>query len=78
MHPNVNEYGGFMSDLLKPEFWTPAMTIRNILEHVWARFAVPDIDTNECDPTRAHSYKTDKERFEIMAREYSIKYAAAT
>jgi len=78
MHPNVNEYGKFMSDLLKPKTWSPAMTIKGILEHVWARFAVPDIDSNECDPIRAHSYKTDKEQFEKMAREYSIKYAAAT
>jgi len=78
MHPNVNEYGRFMSELLKPESWSPAMTIKNILEHIWARLAVPDIDSKECDTTRAYSYKTDKEQFEIMARDYSIKYAAAT
>lgn len=78
MHPNVNECGKFMSDLLKLESWSPAMTIKHILEHIWARLAVPDIDSDECDPVRAHSYRTDKEQFEIMAREYSIKYAAAT
>jgi len=78
MHPNVDECGKFMSELLKTTSWSPAMTIKNILEHVWARFAVPDIDSNECDLTRAHSYKTDKQQFEEMAREYSIKYAAAT
>jgi len=54
------------------------MTIKNILEHIRARLAVPDIDSNECDLIRAHSYKTDKERFETIAREYSVKYAQAT
>ncbi len=78
MHPNINEYGGFISELLKPESWSPAFTIKNILEHVWARLAVPDIDSNECDLIRATSYKTDKKQFEIEAREYSIKYATAT
>jgi ubiquitin-protein ligase len=78
MHPNVNEYGGFMSELLKLESWSPATTVKNILEHVWARLAFPDIDSNECDLTRAHSYRTDKAQFEIIAREYSVKYATAT
>ena len=44
MHPNVNECGKFMSDLLKPEVWSPAMTINSILEHIWARLAVPDVE----------------------------------
>jgi ubiquitin-protein ligase len=78
MHPNINEYGRFMSESLKPERWLPSMTIKNILEHIWARLAVPDIDSNECDLTRAQSYTTDKECFEKTAREYSIKYAQAT
>jgi ubiquitin-protein ligase len=78
MHPNVDECGKFITELLKPESWSPAMTVQNVLEHVWARLAVPDIDSNECDPTRALLYKIDKEQFEIKAREYSIKYAAAT
>jgi ubiquitin-protein ligase len=78
MHPNVDECGKFMSEILKPTSWTPAMTIKDIIEHVWARFAFPDIDSTECDLTRAHSYRTDRENFEIIAREYSIKYAAAT
>ncbi|CAF0772650.1 unnamed protein product [Adineta steineri] len=78
MHPNVDEYGNFMSELLKPDTWLPSMTIKNILEHIWARLAIPDVDSNACDLTRAHLYKTDRERFETMAREYSLKYAAAT
>lgn len=78
MHPNVNEYGKFMSNLVNLEGWSPAMTIKSILEHVWTRLAIPDIDSNECDLTRAYSYRTDRERFDIMAREYSVKYAQAT
>ena len=78
MHPNVDECGKFLSEILKPTCWTPAITIKEIIEHVWARLAVPDIDSTECDSIRAHSYRTDRENFETMAREYSIKYAAAT
>lgn len=78
MQPNVDECGKFMSDLLTPTSWSPALTIKNILEHVWARFAVPDVDSNECDLIRAHSYRTDRKNFEEIALEYSIKYAAAT
>ncbi|CAF0771294.1 unnamed protein product [Rotaria sp. Silwood1] len=78
MHPNIDEYGKFMSELFKSESWTPAMTIKNILEHVWARLAIPNVDSNECDPVRAQSYRTNRHQFEIDAREWSIKYANAT
>ncbi|CAF0901689.1 unnamed protein product [Rotaria sordida] len=78
MHPNIDEYGNFKSELLKLEFWSPTMTIKDILEHVWARLAIPNIDSNECDPTRAQSYRMDRSQFEIEAREYAIKYAYAT
>ncbi|CAF2462140.1 unnamed protein product [Rotaria sp. Silwood2] len=78
MHPNIDEYGNFMSELFNLESWSPAMTIKSILEHVWARLAIPNIDSNECDPTRAQLYRTDKHQFELIAREYSIKYANAT
>ena len=78
MHPNVNECGKFLSNILKPEFWSPVMSIRDILEHVWTRLAVPDVDSDQCDPTRAHSYKTDKDQFQLLAHEYSMKYVAAT
>ena len=78
MHPNVNECGKFMSEILQPASWTPTMTIKHIIEHVWFRFAFPDVDSTECDSARAHSYRTDRQSFEIVAREYSTKYAAAT
>lgn len=77
MHPNVDECGKFISDLLTKEGWSPAMTLKAILEHVWARLAVPDIDSEQCDPTRARLYQTDKKLFEDQAREYSVKYAQA-
>lgn len=76
MHPNVDECGVFMSNLVKTE-WTPAMSIKFLLEHIWTLLAIPDVCSTECDLTRAHSYKTDTEGFNQLAREYSIKYAAA-
>lgn len=78
MHPNVTEHGRFLSDLLSTEHWTPAMTIAGILEHVWARLAVPDVDSDKCDAERARLYRTDPDLFGTQAREYSVKYAAAS
>ena len=77
MHPNVDECGRFMSDLLTKERWSPSMTLKAILEHVWARLAVPDIDSEQCDPTRARLYQADRKLFEDQAREYSVIYAQA-
>ncbi|CAF2111869.1 unnamed protein product [Rotaria magnacalcarata] len=45
MHPNVNEINEFRSEISKQEFWSPTMTIRSILEHVWARLAIPGGDS---------------------------------
>lgn len=54
------------------------MTLKDILEHVWARLAFPDIDSNYCDPIRAESYRTDVQNFNQIAREYAVKYSGAS
>ncbi|CAF0950770.1 unnamed protein product [Adineta ricciae] len=71
MHPNVDECGKFISNLLTKEKWLPSMTLKAILEHVWARLAVPDIDSEQCDPTRAPLYQADKKLFEDQALYWS-------
>ena len=78
MHPNIDECGKFSSDVLSASSWLPIMTIKDVLEHVWARLAVPDVDSDYCDPTRAQSYRTNPENFNQLARDYAIKYSAAT
>ncbi|UJR37079.1 hypothetical protein I4U23_029783 [Adineta vaga] len=77
MHPNVTENGTFLSDLLTKAKWVPTWSIKDILEHVWARLAFPDIDSTECDSKRAELYRTDQEHFNAQARQYSIEYAQA-
>ena len=75
MHPNIDEIGHFRSELLDTNHWSPITGIQQILEHVWARLAFPDVDSNYCDRTRAQAYKTDKTQFERVALEYTQKYA---
>lgn len=74
MHPNVNEWGNFMSFILKEESWSPCLTIKDILEHIWNIMAIPEFSSCEWDPSRAELYRTNKEEFERRAREYSTKY----
>ena len=78
MHANIDECGRFMSDVLSSSSWSPVMTIKDLLVHIWARLAVPDIDTGYCDPIRAKSYQADPKNFDEVAREYAIKYSSAT
>ena len=75
MHPNIDEVGHFKSELLDAKYWSPAIGIQQILVHVWARLAVPDIGSDYSDPTRVKAYRTDRKNFEAVAREYTQKYA---
>ena len=77
MHPNIDQCGKFLSNILSNESWSPVMTIKDVLEHVWVRLIIPEIDTIYCDPDRAKSYRVDPKDFNRMARDYAIKYSAA-
>jgi hypothetical protein len=74
-HPNVNSQGSICLDILKDQ-WSPALTISKVLLSISSLLT----DANPDDPLVpeiAHIYKTDRQRYEETAREWTRKYAMA-
>ena len=72
-HPNIDKLGRICLDVLK-EKWSPALQIRTILLSVQALLSTPNPD-DPLVPEIAHIYKTDRPRYEDLAREWTRKYA---
>ena len=66
-----------MSKLLKADSWTPAFTIKDILEHIWICLAIPYTDSNERDLDHSHLERTDLDGFQTTERECSVKCASS-
>ena len=72
-HPNINRNGDVCLSILGDK-WSAASSIRSILLAVYTLFIQPNPD----DPLVAeiaNMYKTNKEEFERLAKEWTIKYA---
>jgi len=73
-HPNVSsQTGAICLDILKNE-WTPALTIRTALISLQALMCSPEPDDPQ-DAEVARQYKTDRQLYELTAKQWVQNYA---
>jgi len=73
-HPNINRNGAICLDILKDQ-WSPALTISRVLLSISSLLTDANAD-DPLDPEAANVYKTDRAKFDQIAREWTAKFAS--